>query len=88
MNKKLYRSRSRRMLSGVCGGLEDYFSIDVTIIRLVWVLISIMSGGFPGIIAYVIAVFIIPEEPIGYYNNDMNNSREEYEENRNNKNEQ
>ncbi|MGB7605200.1 MAG: PspC domain-containing protein [Lutisporaceae bacterium] len=88
MNKKLYRSRSRRMLSGVCGGLEDYFAIDVTIIRLVWVLISIMSGGFPGIIAYVIAVFIIPEEPIGYYNNDMNKSKEEYEENKNNENEQ
>ncbi len=76
MNKKLYRSRSNRMLSGVCGGLGDYFSIDVTIIRLVWVLISIMSVGFPGIIAYVIAVFIIPEEPIGYYNDDMNKYRQ------------
>lgn len=78
MNKRLYRSRTKRTLSGVCGGLEDYFDIDVTIIRLVWVLISIMSGIFPGIVAYVIAVFIIPEEPVGYHNSDMNRSHTEY----------
>jgi phage shock protein C len=78
MNKKLYRSRTKRTLSGVCGGLEDYFEIDVTIIRLVWVLISIMSGIFPGIVAYVIAVFIIPEQPIGYNNDDMNRTNAEY----------
>lgn len=73
MNKRLYRSRTKRTLSGVCGGLEDYFGIDVTIIRLVWVLISLMTSFFPGIIAYVIAVFIIPEEPAGYQpNNDRN----------------
>jgi phage shock protein C len=71
MNKRLYRSRTKRTLSGVCGGLEDYFDIDVTLIRLAWVLITIMSGGFPGIVAYVIAVFIIPEEPAGYSRNDM-----------------
>lgn len=87
MNKKLYRSRTKRMLSGVCGGLEDYLSIDVTIIRLIWVLVSLMSGGFPGIIAYVIAVFIVPEEPTDYYNNDINNYKEEPEAN-NNENEQ
>ncbi|OGO77321.1 MAG: hypothetical protein A2Y23_02800 [Clostridiales bacterium GWB2_37_7] len=79
MNKRLYRSRTKRTLSGVCGGLEDYFNIDVTIIRLVWVLITIMSGGFPGIVAYVIAVFIIPEEPVGYYNSDMNKNNADYE---------
>lgn len=78
MNKKLYRSRTKRTLSGVCGGLEDYFEIDVTIIRLVWVLISIMSGIFPGIVAYVIAVFIIPEQPIGYRSDDMNRTNADY----------
>lgn len=78
MNKKLYRSRTKRTLSGVCGGLEDYFEIDVTIIRLVWVLISIMSGVLPGIVAYVIAVFIIPEQPNGYRNDDMNRPNEDY----------
>lgn len=72
MNKRLYRSRTKRTLSGVCGGLEDYFDIDVTIIRLVWGLITIMSGFFPGVVAYVIAVFIIPEEPVGYHQDDFN----------------
>lgn len=78
MNKKLYRSRTKRTLSGVCGGLEDYFEIDVTIIRLVWVLISIMSGIFPGVVAYVIAVFIIPEQPEGYHDGDMNRTNADY----------
>lgn len=76
MNKKLYRSRTKKLLSGVCGGLEDYFDIDVTIIRLVWALITVMSGVFPGIVAYVVAVFIIPEEPVGYHNNNMNRATE------------
>ena len=78
MNKKLYRSRTKRALSGVCGGLEDYFEIDVTIIRLVWVLISIMSGGFPGVVAYVIAVFIIPEQPVGYRDDDIKRTNTDY----------
>ena len=63
MQKKLYRSKSRRMISGVCGGLEDYLGIDVTIIRLVWVIFSIIAGFFPGLIAYVVATVIIPEDP-------------------------
>lgn len=63
MQKKLYRSKSRRMISGVCGGLEDYLGIDVTIIRLVWVIFSVMSGFFPGLITYIIATVIIPEDP-------------------------
>ncbi len=62
MNKKLYRSRSKKMVSGVCGGLEDYLGIDVTIIRLVWIIFSLVSSIFPGLIAYVIAAAIIPEE--------------------------
>lgn len=78
MNKRLYRSRTKRTLSGVCGGLEDYFGIDVTIIRLVWVLISIMAGFFPGVVAYVIAVFIIPEEPAGYQGDMNRNGHTDY----------
>lgn len=63
MYKKLYRSRTNKTISGVCGGLEDYFNIDATIIRLIWVVVTIVSGIFPGILAYVLAAFIIPEEP-------------------------
>lgn len=76
MNKKLYRSRKDRMLSGVCGGLGDYFGIDVTIIRLLWALITFVSAGFPGIVAYVVAVFIIPEEPAGYGSNEENRNQD------------
>ncbi len=62
MNKKLYRSKKNRIIAGVCGGIGEYFNVDPTLIRLLWLLISVMSAG-SGIIAYVIAWIIIPEEP-------------------------
>ena len=59
--KKLYRSRKERMICGVCGGVGEYFHIDPTIIRLIWVILTI--GGFgSGLLAYIIAAVIIPEE--------------------------
>ena len=60
--KKLMRSRRQRMFAGVLGGVSEYFDIDVTIVRLLYVLVSIFSAGFPGLIVYIIAMFIIPEE--------------------------
>lgn len=74
MNKKLYRSRNNKTLAGVCGGLADYFEIDVTIVRLIWVAFFFLSAGFPTIMAYIIAALIIPEEPI--YNDGNKNSYE------------
>lgn len=59
--KKLYRSKRDRVIAGVCGGLGEYFDIDPTIVRLLWVFFTIF-GIFPGIIAYIIAWVIIPEE--------------------------
>ena len=59
--KKLYRSRSKRMICGVCGGVGEYLNIDPTVIRLLWVVLSFV--GFAGIIAYIIAAIIIPDEP-------------------------
>ncbi len=59
--KKLYRSTSDKMISGVCGGLANYLSIDATVIRLLWVILG-FTAGF-GIIAYIIAVIIIPSQP-------------------------
>ncbi len=61
--KRLYRSRSQVMLAGVCGGLAEYFGIDVTLVRVVWVILSIFSAGFPGILAYIVCALIIPLEP-------------------------
>lgn len=59
--KRLYRSKTRRMLGGVCGGLGDYLDVDPTIIRLVWVVFTLFTWGIL-FIAYTIAWIIIPEE--------------------------
>ncbi|MBT9176478.1 MAG: hypothetical protein DDT20_00797 [Firmicutes bacterium] len=59
MEKRLYRSRSQRMLGGVCGGLAEYLNTDPTVIRLLWVLFALGMGG---VIAYLIAWVIVPEE--------------------------
>lgn len=56
--KKLYKSDINKMISGVCGGIAEYFSIDPTLVRLGWVLFSFLGGS--GIIAYIIAAIIIP----------------------------
>jgi phage shock protein C len=74
MYKKLYKSRTTNTIAGVCGGLEDYFNIDVTIVRLIWVALTIATGIFPGVFAYVAAALIIPDEPIGY-NKDYSSSQ-------------
>ena len=58
---KLYRSRADRMLFGVCGGIGEYFKIDSVIIRLIFIVLTIAGGS--GIILYIIAAIIIPEEP-------------------------
>jgi len=59
--KKLYRSTQNRMVSGVCGGLAEYFNIDATLIRLGYAAFTFLSWGIGGIIVYIIAVIIIPE---------------------------
>ena len=59
--KKLYRSRTDRQLAGVCGGLASYFGIDVTIVRILFVVLALAGG--PGLILYIILALIVPEEP-------------------------
>jgi phage shock protein C len=59
--KRLYRSRKDKILGGVAAGMADYFNIDPTVARLLWVLLAFFGG--MGIIAYIIAWIIIPEEP-------------------------
>lgn len=63
MEKKLYRSRVNRMAAGICGGLGEYFEIDPTIVRLIWVIGSVFVAGLPGVLVYVVAWFLIPEAP-------------------------
>jgi phage shock protein C len=61
--KKLHRSRIDRMIGGVCGGLGKYFSVDATLIRLIAVLLMVLTGVIPGVIAYLIMMAIVPLEP-------------------------
>lgn len=61
--KNLYKSRTNKMVSGVCGGIGEYFGVDPTIIRLLWVLGCALGGS--GVIAYVIAAILIPDAPEG-----------------------
>ncbi|HOO74490.1 MAG TPA: PspC domain-containing protein [Tepiditoga sp.] len=60
MTKRLYRSKTNEVFAGVCGGLGEYLNIDPVIIRLIWIA-TIFAGG-TGILLYIIAIFVIPEE--------------------------
>lgn len=60
--KRLYRNVNDKMLCGVCSGLADYFNIDPTLVRLGWILFCALGGS--GVLAYVIAAVIIPENPV------------------------
>jgi phage shock protein C len=62
MRKRLYRSRSDRMIGGVAGGLAEYLGIDPTIARILWGL-AFLPGGVPGLALYLLCWLIIPLEP-------------------------
>ena len=59
--KKLYRSKKDSMVAGVCGGIAEYLDVDATLIRLLWIFITFLGGS--GIIAYLIAWVVIPNDP-------------------------
>jgi phage shock protein C len=48
------------MIAGVCGGLAEYLNVDPTVMRILYVLVSILSAAFPGVIAYIILMFLMP----------------------------
>ena len=50
--KRIYRSKNDRRISGVCGGIAEYFNVDPTIIRIAWVIISVFSASVPGLLIY------------------------------------
>lgn len=62
MKKKLYKDKSNGKICGVCAGLAAYFDIDVTLVRLVWVLFALVAGC--GILAYILAAIIMPDTPV------------------------
>ena len=65
--KKLYKSSTNKMIAGVIGGCAEYFQIDANLLRIGYVIVAILTGVVPAIIAYIIAVIIIPEKPMVYH---------------------
>jgi phage shock protein C len=74
MTRKLYRSRKEKMIGGVAGGLAEYFEIDPTLVRIIFI-VSLFLGG-SGILAYIILWILVPEEPYVSSTNDSKDNTE------------
>lgn len=61
MARPLRRSVANRWIAGVCGGIAEYFELDPTLVRVVYLLLSIFSAAFPGTLVYIILWIVIPE---------------------------
>jgi phage shock protein C len=62
-SKRLYKSRTERMIDGVCGGVAEYLGLDVTLVRILWVLLTLFGG--TGIVLYIVAMIVMPAAPPG-----------------------
>lgn len=62
--KRLTLSKNNKKIAGVCGGIAEYLNVDSTVIRLAWALLTIFSAVFPGVLGYIIAWMVIPEETV------------------------
>lgn len=61
--KRLYRSNTEKTIAGVLGGIAEYFDIDPTLVRLGYVLLSLFSAAFPGVLGYIIMWIVMPQNP-------------------------
>jgi phage shock protein PspC (stress-responsive transcriptional regulator) len=61
-DRRLTRNTDDKMIAGVCAGLADYFGVDPTLVRAGYVLLSIFTTGFPGLLVYIILMFVMPKE--------------------------
>lgn len=59
MVKRLYLSKDKK-ISGVCAGVAEYFELDSTLVRLGWIIMTVITGILPGVIAYIIAAVVMP----------------------------
>jgi phage shock protein C len=59
----LQRSRRNKMIAGVCGGIAEWLGWDPTIVRILYVVVSVVSAAFPGILAYLVLWLIMPKAP-------------------------
>ncbi len=60
--KRLYRSRTDRQLAGVCAGLAAYLGLDVSLVRIAFIILALLGG--PGLLLYIILALVVPEEPL------------------------
>ncbi|MBE0690960.1 MAG: PspC domain-containing protein [Anaerolineae bacterium] len=60
MKKRLVRSKTNRQISGVCAGLAQYFELDPTVVRLIFVVATLLGG--PGLVIYIVLAIVMPEE--------------------------
>ena len=63
--KRMYRSRSDRKLVGVLGGVADYTGLDPSLVRIVYLIITILTGFVPGVFLYLVMALVVPMEPEG-----------------------
>jgi len=63
--KKLYRSRENRVFAGIIGGLGEYFDVDPVLLRIGYIFVVAFTAFIPGILAYLIAIFVVPEKRQG-----------------------
>lgn len=62
MYKKLTKSSTKKMIGGVCGGIGEFFEIDPTLVRVAYLLLTIFSLAFPGVLLYLLLCLIIPKD--------------------------
>jgi len=61
--KKLYRSKDNKVVAGILGGIGEYFNIDPVVIRLLFIFLAFATGVFPFLVAYLVALFVVPKRP-------------------------
>lgn len=61
--KKLYLSGNDKKICGVCGGIAEFFELDSSLVRLGWIILTVLTGVVPGIIAYFVAAVVVPSKP-------------------------
>lgn len=62
--KRLVRPRANRKIAGVCAGMAEYFDLDITLVRVLWLVITFFTGIVFGLVAYIVAWIVMPEEPV------------------------
>lgn len=65
-SQKLYLSSDDKKITGLCGGIAEYLETDSSLIRLAWIIFTVLTGIVPGIVAYIVASLVVPKKPVEY----------------------